>query len=215
MPQTPESILHRAQLYGDMETFQGRNQDQGDLGRLSCLQNSHPAAVLQESISILQTPGPQNHSPISLPPSPSFPYRCPAGKEGSWAGGGTFLQSSHTTQAEPSMPSCSPHRMQRFTPSPATFFLMVSRRSTRRLEQRQSSKDPPPTHTPRIRDLQCVRCRERPSTSKSLLLRIWQWLWNLSWRRLPGASTSGMSDPLHVRAPQQPSVLPALGSGLS
>lgn len=43
-----------------------------------------------------------------------------------------FLQSSHTTHAEPSMPSCSPHRMQRFTPSPATFFLMVSRRSTRR-----------------------------------------------------------------------------------
>lgn len=45
----------------------------------------------------------------------------------------TFLQSSQTTQAEPRGPSCSPQRMQRFTPSPSTLRRMSSRRVIRRL----------------------------------------------------------------------------------
>lgn len=45
----------------------------------------------------------------------------------------TFLQSSQTTQAEPLVPSCSPQRMQRFTPSPSTLRRMSSSRVIRRL----------------------------------------------------------------------------------
>lgn len=85
MLQTPEFILHRAQLYRNTKTFQGRNQVQGDLGKLSILQNSHPATALQESDSTLQTPGPQSHSLISPPPNPSFLGRYPAGREGNRA----------------------------------------------------------------------------------------------------------------------------------
>lgn len=48
----------------------------------------------------------------------------------------TFLQSSHTTQADPRGPSCSPQRMQRFTPSPSTLRRMSSSRVMRRLEER-------------------------------------------------------------------------------
>lgn len=48
-------------------------------------------------------------------------------------GGLTFLQSSQTTQAEPLAPSCSPQRMQRFTPSPSTLRRMSSSRVIRRL----------------------------------------------------------------------------------
>lgn len=47
----------------------------------------------------------------------------------------TFLQSSQTTQAEPRGPSCSPQRMQRFTPSPSTLRRMSSSRVIRRLER--------------------------------------------------------------------------------
>lgn len=45
----------------------------------------------------------------------------------------TFLQSSQTTQAEPLVPSCSPQRMQRLTPSPSTLRRMSSSRVIRRL----------------------------------------------------------------------------------
>lgn len=58
MPQTPEFILHRAQLSGDIKTFQGKYQDQGDLGRVNILQKSHPATALKDSL--LQA---QSHRP--------------------------------------------------------------------------------------------------------------------------------------------------------
>lgn len=45
----------------------------------------------------------------------------------------TFLQSSQTTQADPRGPSCSPQRMQRFTPSPSTLRRMSSSRVMSRL----------------------------------------------------------------------------------
>lgn len=86
------------------------------------------ATTFPDPSSIPKTQGPQR-----LEPRPS-PYACDERGSREGEGDGTFLQSSHTTQAEPSIPSCSPHSMQQFTPSPATFFLMFSRRSTRRLE---------------------------------------------------------------------------------
>lgn len=48
----------------------------------------------------------------------------------------TFLQSSQTTQADPRGPSCSPQRMQRFTPSPSTLRRMSSSRVMSRLAER-------------------------------------------------------------------------------
>ena len=88
-------------------------------------------------------------APKSLEPRlRPFAWDAQGSREGE--GDGTFLQSSHTTQAEPSIPSCSPHRMQRFTPSPATFFLMFSRRSTRRLEAESGLYRPYRTRTTSI-----------------------------------------------------------------